>query len=232
MGRPKRVLFEHIPKCGGTTISNYLKSNYNQKRIYELGSNPTTSVDYYISLPEKERRKYDLIIGHGAHRLLNYIDNDFIKLTIFRDPIERIISHYYFVMKSPRHYLHKEIKDKDMTLADYVTSGISGELRNNYVCRFLEISAKEAERNPQESIMRAYEIIQNEYTVFGILEKIEKVMNAMSKLACYKKKYTNNRANTTHQKPAVSCIDKSTKNLISEVNFLDIKLYDLIKNAI
>lgn len=32
--RPAKVLFDHLPKCGGTTINLYLPANYPERFVY------------------------------------------------------------------------------------------------------------------------------------------------------------------------------------------------------
>ena len=65
--------------------------------------------------------------GYGFHRAL---DQPFTYITMLRDPADRIISHYYFVLRKAGHYLYKEVTSRNMTLRDDVVSGISSELDN------------------------------------------------------------------------------------------------------
>ncbi len=44
---PQRVLFEHVPKCGGTTVTNYLISQYASKRIFSIDGNNPLDVKKY-----------------------------------------------------------------------------------------------------------------------------------------------------------------------------------------
>jgi hypothetical protein len=230
LAQPEKVLLEHVPKCGGTTVTNYLKSQYAHQRIFSIdGSNPSKSIELFMSLPEKRRHLYDLVHGHGANRLRQYIHQKSLAVTILRDPVERIISHYYYVCRSPKHYLFNEVTVNKMSLIDYATSSLSGELRNNYVCRFLQISAEEAESTPDESINSAYSILRDKYAVVGIMDNIDSAMKILASKASFRDEYKDKKLNVTIDRPKQTEIEQSTLDAIAEVNQLDVRLYDLVK---
>lgn len=231
LNQPQKVLFEHVPKCGGTTISYYLKSQYLDNTIFSIdGSNPSKSINYFMSLPEKKRYSYNLVQGHGAHRLRQYTHPAIKKATILRDPVDRIISHYYYVLRTPSHYLYTDVVVKRMSLIDCATSNLSGELRNNYVSRFLQIPAKEAESNPDESIMSAYNILQDEYDVVGTLDNLNSAMHSLAQIASFRFEFKAKKLNATVDRPKLMDVDQLTLNAIAEVNHLDVRLFELVKN--
>jgi hypothetical protein len=228
--QPQKVLFEHVPKCGGTTILGYLISQYEMDTIFNIdGSNPSKSIDYFMSLPERERYSFHLIQGHGAHRLLRYADPETKRATILRDPVDRIISHYYYVLRNPSHYLYSDVTTKGMSLLDYATSNLSSELCNDYVCRFLQISAKEAEGNPDETVFRAFDTLQKDFDVIGTVDNLNSAMQSLARIALFRTKFKDGKLNATADRPKLSEIDPETRLAIAEVNHLDVRLYKLIK---
>jgi hypothetical protein len=199
---PAKLLFEHIPKCAGTTVIHFLTAQYfNKKHFFIDGSNPTKSVLYFKSLPKQERLSYDLVLGHHAHDLLDFFHPKKVTLTVFRDPVDRIISHYYFVLRSPDHYLHKEVTSKGLSLERYASMDLSAELRNNYVTRFLRIPIEEAERDSENAVACAYDIIRKNYTVVGILEKLDAAMNALADAAHFRESFKPSVLNATVNRP-------------------------------
>ena len=54
-------------------------------------------------------------------------------ITFLRDPVERLISHYHYVLRRPKHYLYEQVVKDGLSLSDYVTSDISPELSNHQV---------------------------------------------------------------------------------------------------
>lgn len=174
---PRRVLFDHLAKCAGTTIGQYLKRQYLGRLVFTIDEQE--SVKAFQLLPERSRYRYHLIKGHGAHDLLDYVHPDTITLTIFREPIERIVSHYLYVKQCTKHHLHDRVINSGIELKDYASSGISCELRNWYTTHFTGLSLDAVESNPDDSVPRAARIITEKYGVVGFQDQL---IEAMCKL--------------------------------------------------
>ncbi len=229
--KPDKVLFDHLPKCGGTTVEHYLRSHYLTKKTYMIDSqNPQYSMQVFKSLPEAKRYDYDFVYGHLADGLLDFVHPDTISLTIFRDPVDRIVSHYYYVKRKPNHYLHDMVTSKNLTLEEYAASGISVELRNWYVAHFLGIPIGEAENRPEWSVTEALRIIKERYHIVGFLDDLETAMDSLGKKAGYRKRFQNSYRNKSAGRPRMSDIDLSVLDTIKQVNFLDVELYSRLKN--
>ncbi|MEZ6131820.1 MAG: sulfotransferase family 2 domain-containing protein [Planctomycetaceae bacterium] len=223
------LLFEHVPKCAGTSVSHYLKQNYNAEEIFELnGGRPSESIAAFQRYSEADRTRFRLILGHGAHQLWSLVSPLTIGMTILRNPVDRIVSHYYFVLASPKHYLHEQVVTRRMSLSDYATSGISGELRNNYVCRFLQITPEEAEREPDSSVENAYSRLKAQYAVIGILEQLNQTMNTVRRIARLRGRWKNEQRNVNKRRRLKDEITSDERTVISEINALDVRLYERI----
>lgn len=231
--RPGKLLFEHIPKCGGTTVVNYLRSQYLDNRIFTVyGKDTGKRISLFKSLSQEKRYNYDLIVSHGAHQLRHYCHPDTLKATILRDPVERIISHYYYVLRTPAHYLHKKVTENNMSLADYVTSDLCGELRNSYVARFLEIPADEVDKNADKCVARAQKIIKEEYSVTGILDRLHETMESLARSRNFHSKFKSRKLNVTTDRPTQQGIEKNVLCAIETTNALDVRLYQSIAENI
>lgn len=49
-------------------------------------------------------------------------------ITCLREPVSRIVSLYHHAKNDPSHYLHGPIGSGDLTISEYVSSALSGEL--------------------------------------------------------------------------------------------------------
>ena len=134
-----------------------------------------------------------------------------------------------YVLRTPSHYLYNDIVGKRMSLIDYATSNLSGELRNNYVSRFLQLPAKEAERDPDKSIMGAYNILKDDYSVVGTLDNLNSAMHSLARIATFRNEFKVTKLNETVDRPRLMEIDQITLNTIAEVNHLDVSLFELVK---
>jgi len=227
--RSRKILFDHLPKCGGTTLSSYLAMNYPIRKSFSTGSRPAGPVDRFKAYPQKKRYGYDLIQGHLVHRLVDYVHPDCLKITVFRDPVERLISGYYYAKENPEHYLHSKILELGMSLEDYVASDLSSGYRNWYTAHFLGLTGDDIERNQNESIGKAVEIILNTYDIIGFLDDFPLFVKKVQDQACLRFVYKNKRVNVTKDRLPLESISHSAVKLIREMNFCDIAVYNEIK---
>ncbi|HVX30184.1 MAG TPA: hypothetical protein VHA53_06860, partial [Nitrolancea sp.] len=112
------VIFLHAPKTGGTTLV----------RIIERQSAPGSVLNLYDSsygeelaaYPPEEIERIRAIAGHfyfGVHR---FIARPSVYITVLRDPVARVISHYHFVRCSPGHYLYDAANE--LSLSEFVVA--------------------------------------------------------------------------------------------------------------
>ncbi len=230
--KPRRILFDHLPKCGGSSLDAYLKPHYLKRKVFSTNSSsPAVSVDEFRKFSQRERYGYDLVKGHLSNELLDYVNPECLKVTVFREPVVRIVSHYYYAKRSPAHYLHSKIHESRVTLEDYAAGNLSNELRNWYTAHFSGMAADDVEKDPEESLSRATETILKRYDVIGFLDDIESFIEALRKQANLRYEYLNMRINVTQDRPSLDNVEQSVIQKIEQVNRLDVALYRRIRNA-
>ena len=106
------VIFLHIPKACGTTLTKLLQRWCRREEVYEVGKKPRE--EHVAEL--RVRPGVRLVIGHAAFGLHEAMPAETRYLTVLRDPVERLVSHFHYAGRTPVHKLHAAIKSGEMTL--------------------------------------------------------------------------------------------------------------------
>lgn len=119
------LVFVHLPKTGGTTLNHVLMRNY-RFRCDAYGPNffPRYYPDEFVSLVRPpgydDTKRPVLFTGHIdlANELLRYMPVRYVAITMLRDPVERIVSHFRNHSTRKNAPLHAEIR-AGLKLPDY-----------------------------------------------------------------------------------------------------------------
>jgi hypothetical protein len=103
----KPVVFLHIPKTGGTSLTEaLLVMRYWTHTLTDQGNITPDLLRIYSSFPAEEQSR-TLIYGHADHGVFRAFTNATL-LTIVRDPEEQAVSNYLHILRSPDTPLYRE----------------------------------------------------------------------------------------------------------------------------
>jgi hypothetical protein len=233
----EKLIFLHIPKSAGSTILPIFKRQYKRDSFFVPGNHPNLS-----AIKEKlvSTSSLRLCFGHMDFGMHDVVGQPYKYATILRDPIERVISQYYYVKRQPKHHLYNQaFKENNYSLAEYVESGLSTELNNGQV-RIL-IGAGGFHKN----LYTKYDIpfgkcepwmlgeaklnIEKHFVFCGLQEYFDESLVLMKKELGWRWDIGYVSQNITHSRKKVSELDSKTLKIIRDANALDIELYDWSK---
>lgn len=226
------VIFMHIPKAAGTTMHTILERAYRGRIICDLDTaDLRASIAGFKRLPQEEKDKIDLLKGHLPFGMHEGFLRDFTYITMLRNPVDRIVSHYRYASENHSHYLNRHIVESNMDVVAYVESGISTELDNAMV-RILSGRLYDVPYGGCDSGMleNAKSNLARHFSTIGLAESFdESVLLMKLKLGWssypvyYRKKVSKVRGSTAG-------LDEEARERIKARNQLDWELYEFAKD--
>jgi hypothetical protein len=228
MKAQKTIIFLHIPKAAGTTLSRVFLANYRRDETFTIdGVRGEESTKQFIDMSADEKRKIRLLQGHMVFGLHKHLVSPFSYITILRNPIDRVVSHYYYVLREPKHYLYNEVVSRRMNLQDYVGSGISTELNNDQVRLIAGID----DQIPfgcctRTNLEQAIGNLRKYFEVVGISERFDESLLLLKKKLGWHGMPLYRKTNVTKGRPRIDQITRKGLKTIEKMNELDMELYE------
>jgi hypothetical protein len=214
------VIFIHIPKTAGVTLSTALRFQY------PTGMLSFTTLDKPINefqcVPLSERKLAKVVMGHVHYGLHNYIPKECMYVTILREPVSRVLSLYKFILREPKHPLHKHVSDTNVGLEDFIASRIDKKQTENGQTR--QICGLQTE-DPDRAALEAAKENLEKFAGVGLMESFdESLMLLRRSLDWRMPPFYLSRNVSPRSRPSVE--SERALNLIREHNELDLELYE------
>ena len=225
----KNLIFLHLPKCGGTTFQKILNEIYPEEEIFDITviDNMRLNTNEFKSLNIDERAKIKLLKGHLDYGLHEYLIGPSEYITFMRNPIERILSYYYYVKARPHHRLFKMgLFNENTSLYDFVTKINQRDIHNGQIRLLSGIGDTE-----ENMLVKARENIENHFSFVGTIERFDEGLFLLSKKFDWPSFHYTIK-NKTFGRPKMDQIDKKTLDAIHELNGGDISLYNEISQKL
>ena len=202
----------HIPKTAGTSFRNSLKTIYGEAGAQRLDIFPKPRNVFVEELPftgKKLPNEMEVIHGHFHldHLFEQFkIEKDIPIITWMRDPVERVISNYY--------YLEKRLKEE----LDEASKGLN--ILEKMQRNLMEYARADVNRNVQARYIANFPL--SDFKFIGIVEYYESELNRLQQSMQWDQ--------ITHQKVNVTGIQRAPistawTNEIKALNHEDVALY-------
>jgi hypothetical protein len=236
------TIYIHIPKCGGSTLNHVLRSNYSdEERFYVDPSAVRRSRKELSSLPEDRKSNFRLLHGHLSYGWHEHLPQDATYFTIIRDPVARVVSHYNYVRfrTDHSHYLRETVQKEDMSIAEYVTSGVCDEMNNGMVRLLAGVEDIVQEpygesdlpygTNDPALLDRALDNLENHFAAVGVQEQFDRsLLLFRDRLGLQSISYQRKNTGGRHYDKVRP--DAEDLEAIRSYNQLDRKLYQAVRN--
>ena len=222
----------HIPKTGGTTLRDIIQRQYQSEKILMIPK-LDESEDILKEVSTSQINQLKLIQGHLKYGIHNHFHRRAKYFAIIRDPINRVLSTYYYVLSQKNNPQNLSTSNNQMTIYDYVQSGVNPFLINGQTQL---ISGKTVNiDNPiiksEELFSLAKENIANDFLFLGITEMFDETILILKNMLGWHMPYYS-IANRTKNKPNYDAVDPTVISFLKEHNQLDIKLYNFTKTSL
>lgn len=224
------VVFLHIGKTAGSTLATILGRYYTREETFQIyPKRYHDTLDALTSLPAARRAEIRLLKGHLPFGVHEHLPTPATYVTMLREPVDRVVSLYYFARRVPKHYLHQPIVRGNLDIERYVSSGLSWEMDNGQL-RVLtghlhdiaiggctRVLLDEAKRN----------IIQH-FSVVGLSGRFDESVLLTKHRLGWKGFPVYRRKNVTVGRPTTDRLSKSELAAIRKHNELDEELYQWV----
>jgi Galactose-3-O-sulfotransferase len=219
------VIFLHVPKTAGTTLNRLIEWEYPIFQMYSV--DPvffTWSASHLRRLPPERLKKTRMFKGHMVFGLHEILPQPATYITVLRDPIERVMSAFYYMSSYRLHPKYRKFTREQWTLEDFVKR----LPRDNVQCKILA-GADYNSPCTKEIFEQAKENLFKHFSVVGLSERFEESL-ALMKLRFGWKLRRYSSFNVTRTRPKKQDLSKATLDLIATKNSFDLALYECATN--
>ena len=225
------IYFVHIPKTAGTTLTELLHAQFKKNQIFQI-SPPyhLQRLSEFYSQSPSERAKFKLVSGHFPMPLEDTLAREDRVLTVLRNPIDRVISLYFFILSDPKHRLHSIVKSQNMLIGDFVRSRITAETENEQtrmLCGLpsIEWTGRPTRFCPADALTVAKKRLSSGQTLCGVTEAVDDFLVLLNLEMKWGIAPTYPALNVNKTRPGRYEVDSESRKVIEDHNNLDMELY-------
>jgi hypothetical protein len=202
------LVYLHVQKCGGTTLQRIIESQY--------------QYDKWLRRVEEKKQRNNVVVFKGHFEYGE--ENQFLKpeiprtyITMLREPVDRVVSTFYYVRRVKKMRLHKEFNK--ITFLDF----LQNDEDFHHYFRHTNMMTRLLSGGDPDDLNSALKNLE-EFDYVGLVEEFNKSLEMFSKALGWKVPEYKNK-NVTKNRPTVEDLTDKELKIINEKNRNDRVLY-------
>lgn len=215
------LYFCHIPKTAGMTFRTIVEDQFQCSDVC-----PATLNAQLAKMSPEELQPYRLYRGHLGFINLPALlpEKRVINVTVLREPVARVISHYDYIRRMPGDPHYEVVKD--MTLEEFAQKLTAGKVGKNIQTYHVAKTAKFTleDLSPDETLDLAKASL-DDFAFVGLVERFQDSLFLLSYIFGWKPILNSRKENAAGSKRPAEALSASTLKVIQDNTRLDDALY-------
>jgi hypothetical protein len=166
---PGCLVFLHIPKTGGTTLGTTIERWFAPNEVLVLRRRGGR--EQLAAMPEADRRRLRLVRGHVPFGLHELLPQGAAYVTLLRDPVERVLSLYHYVVSDPDHPFRRRFAGRLPTLEEFLREGLQRRHAENGQTRL--VSGALRQTLGRDDLAAAKDHLRRDFALVGLTEAFD-----------------------------------------------------------
>jgi hypothetical protein len=223
------VVFLHIPKTAGNTLTWLLNRQYDESRRYAVPTHPREIppleqiVAGVRALPQAQLERLDLVTGHFPFGIHDALPRPAAYVTFLRDPVERVVSLYHYLRAHPTHHLREDAQR--LSLREFAERNVSGNLHNGQTA-FLAGKGIWQDAFDDDLLAAALANVEDGFAAVGVTERFDESVLVLRRQLGWRQPVYYRSQNVNRTRSRGEQLDRETRTALERVNQLDRRLYE------
>ena len=223
---PTLSLFPHIQKTAGTSVVNTVQKYY--------GNNVISHLDYHLHKPS-EFCHTGFVSGHFGYDYAQQLMKSRYCFTFLRDPVERVLSFYYFCLRSnPEEYAVYKLA-QEQNIDDFLDLGLDHPQVKPFIwnhqtwqlaCGWGNTAKKSIYSCDEKDMINLAISHLSEFDHVGFCETLDEDMAIILNEIGIKCVTQIAKVNVSHNRPRIEDLPSSTTDRLGRITELDQILYN------